>query len=198
MNAIFLHRPDGTATKWSMCSECGRVDAPGNFDLSQKCCTCYDCGQPLPKDERVPYYSKGGNALYHRACELARRSKRDAEVLEKAELVVGYDGPVYLEGVGCGSYGDGFFSDVHELSEHLDFHEGDQPLFAFCCTSRALHLDLEAILQDAMAELYEDCADAMSGLEELEAAVGAFNAANASVLTCYPDHKRKVAIPRCS
>jgi hypothetical protein len=206
MNAIFLHRPDGTATKWSMCSECGRVDAPGNFDLSQKCCTCYDCGQPLPKDERTPYYSKGGNVLYHRACELALRSKRDAEVLEKAELVVGYDGPVYIEGgVGRGSYGDGFFSDVHELSEHLDFHEGDQPLFAFCCTSRAIHLDLETILQDATEEMYEDCADALSGVDELlsgvdelVAAVDAFNAANASVLTWDPDHKRKVAIPRCS
>ena len=97
MNAIYLHLPDGSPTKWSMCTECRIVAAPGNFDLSQKCCTCYDCGEPLPKDQRTPYAEGKGKALYHRECEQKRRAKRDMEILEKAELVTGYDGPVYFE-----------------------------------------------------------------------------------------------------
>ena len=195
MNAIYLHLPDGTATKWSMCSECHTVASPGNFDLSQKCCTCYDCGEPLPKDERVPYATAKGKSLYHRECERKRRMKLDAEKLEKAELVADYEGPVYLDGVGNGSFGEGFFSDVQELSEHLDFNEGERPLFAHCCTARGFSIDLDSILESATEEMYEDCGDDLSGVDELQAAVNAFNKANDSIKTWDPDYKRKVAIP---
>jgi hypothetical protein len=197
MNAIYLHLhlPDGIATKWSMCSECHTVAAPGNFDLSQKCCTCYDCGEPLPKDERTPYADGTGRSLYHRACEQKRRTARKAEILEEAELVVGYDGPVYLDGVGKGSFGDGFFSDAQELSEHLDFSEGERPLFAHCCTPRGLSIDLDSILENATEEMYEDCRDDLNGVDELQSAVNAFNVANESIRTWDPDYKHKVAIP---
>lgn len=195
MNSIYLHLPDGTPTKWSMCGECRRVSAPGNHDLSEKCCICYDCGKPLAKDERVPYVTGNGNALYHRDCERKRRMEREADVLDKAELVTGYDGPVYLDGVGNGSYGDGFFCDVNELSEHLDFHEGERPLFAHCCTQRGLNIDLNQILESATEEMHESCYDDLDGVEELQAAMDAFNKANESVRTWDPDYKRKVAIP---
>jgi hypothetical protein len=195
MNAIYLHLPDGTPTKWSMCSECNTVAAPGNFDLSQKCCTCYDCGEPLPKDERIPYVTGSGKSLYHRECERKRRAARDAEVLEKAELVTDYDGPVYLEGVGRGSYGDAFFETAQELSEHLDFHEGERPLFAHCCTARGLSIDLDTVLENATEEMYDDCRDDLDGVDVLQSAVDAFNAANESIRTWDPDYKRKVAIP---
>src|SRR6185437_4591076 len=134
MNAVFLHLPDGTPTKWSMCSECGTVASPGNFDLSEKCCTCYDCGKPLPKDERIPYADGSGRSLYHRKCEQARRMKRDAEALDAAELVRDYDGPVYCDG-RRGSYGDGYFESVMELAEDLDMDDdqSSRPEFAFCC-----------------------------------------------------------------
>ena len=194
MNAIYLHLPDGTPTKWSMCSECHMVAAPGNFDLSEKCCSCYDCGLPLPKDERIPYATSGGRSLYHRECERLRRMKHDGDTLDKAELVTDYSGPVYLDGVGNGSYGDGYFANAQELSEHLDFHEGDRPLFAHTCTSRGLSIDLDSILENATEEMYEDCRDDLDGVEELQAAVDAFNKANESVQTWDADYKRKVAI----
>lgn len=195
MNAVYLHLPDGTATKWSMCSECHTVDAPGNYDLSEKCCTCYDCGKPLPKDERAPYADGKGKSLYHRECERKRRMARDADILEEAELITDYAGPVYLGGVGRGSFGDDFFSDVNELSEHLDFHDGERPLFAHCCTQRGLNIDLDSILEGVTEEMYEDCHDDLNGLEELRAAVEAFNKANESIQAWDPDYKRKVAIP---
>jgi hypothetical protein len=121
--------------------------------------------------------------------------KHDAEVLDKAELIDDYDGPVYLDRVGNGSYGDGFFSDVHELSEHLDFHEGDRPLFAHCCKERGFSIDLDSVLENAAQEMYEDIADDIEGVSELQNAVDAFNKANSSLKTWDPDYKRKVAIP---
>jgi hypothetical protein len=195
MNAIYLHLPDGTETKWSMCSECHTVAAPGNYDLSAKCCTCYDCGLPLPKDERIPYATGKGKALYHRECERKRRAAREAEILENAVLVTDYDGPVYLDGVGSGSYGDGYFADVYELSEHLDNYEGERPLFANCCEERGFSINLDSILESATEEMHEDCMDDLVGVEELGAAIRAFNEANKSIRAWDPDYKRKVAIP---
>lgn len=195
MNAIFLHLPDGTPTKWSMCSECKRVAAPGNLDISERCCTCTGCGEPLPPNERTPYSTAHGSKMYHDKCEQERRMRHDAEVLEKAVLVTDYGGPVYLDRVGNGSYGDGYFADVEELSEHLDFHDGERPLFAHCCTSRGFNIDLDQILENATEEMFEDCYDHLSGVDELSEAVDAFNKVNESVFCWDADYKRKVAIP---
>lgn len=197
MNAIYLHKPDGTATKWSMCSECGQVACPGNFDISERCCTCYDCGKPLPKDERIRYAEGKGYSLYHRECERQRYQKRMAEQLEKAELVADYDGPVCFEG-RHGSYGDGYFSDVHELAESLDDDEDQsfRPAFAFCCKEVPFRmLDVSNMLESACEEMDEDAAERLTGIEELEAAVAKFNEANKGVIAWYEDRKRKVRIP---
>ena len=195
MNAHYLHLPDGTPTEWSQCGVCHSVAAPGNFDLSEKCCTCYDCGKPLAKDEKIPYGDgKGNRSLYHRACEERLRSEREAARLEKAELVADYNGPVYCEG-WRGSFGDGYFSDVAELEETLDDAEGpNRPEFVHCCTSRGISIDLSRILESATEESYEDCSDDLSGVDELQAAVDAFNKANESVKTWDVDYKRKVVV----
>lgn len=199
MNAIYLHKPDGTPTKWSMCTECGTVASPGNFDISQKCCTCYDCGLPLPKDERVPYVEGKGKALYHRECERQRRAKREAEQLEKAELIADYTGPVYFEG-GHGSFGDSYFTDVDELAEWLDDQdEEDQssrPAFAFCCTEYPFPaINLQGILESACDDMDDDVYDRLDGIQELEAACIAFTEANKDVVSWYEDRKHKVEIP---
>src|SRR5690348_14157623 len=112
-------------------------------------------------------------------------------MLEQAELVTGYTGPVYLDGVGRGSFGDGFFSDAQEPSEHLDLQEGERPRFAHCCTPRGLSIDLDSILENATEEMYDDCRDDLNGVDELQTAVYAFNAANESIRTWDPDYKRK-------
>jgi hypothetical protein len=197
MNAIFLHLPDGTPTKWSMCSECHTVAAPGNFDLSEKCCTCYHCGNPLSKDEKIPYATAGGGrSLYHRTCEAMLRMKAAADALEKAELITNYDGPVYCEG-RRGSYGDGYFANVDELAEDLDDEEdqSDRPEFAFCCESTSVSIDADQILENATEEMYDDAYDDLEGVEDFRKAVAAFNKANESVVSYYEDTKHKVAVP---
>lgn len=199
MNAIYLHLPDGTPTKWSMCTECNTVARPGNFDISEKCCTCYDCGLPLPKDERIPYAEGKGKSLYHRACEEKRRHAHEAEQLEAAELVPDYDGPVYCEGVPGGSFGDGYFCDVNELAETLDDEEyqSGRPEFAFCCTEHPFpSINVSGLLESALYDMDDDAYERLDGIEDLEAACVAFTEANKGVISWYEDRKHKVAVPK--
>jgi hypothetical protein len=197
MNAIYLHRPDGTPTKWSMCQECKTVAAPGNYDLSEKCCTCYDCGLPLPKDERIPYAEGKGKALYHRKCEEERSAKREAEQLEKAELIPDYTGPVHCDGVR-GGWGEGYFPDVNELAETLDNEEdqSSRPEFVFCCTEVPFRrIDLDWVIENCSQDMDEDAAERLEGLGDLEKALIAFYEANKESGSWMEDRKHKVAVP---
>ena len=197
MNAIYLHLPDGTKTGWLMCQECGSVFSPGNPDVAQKCCTCYDCGAPLPKDQRIPWVEGKGKALYHTECQLKRRREIEAEQLKKAELVPDYDGPVYCEGVPGGSFGDGYFCDVNELAETLDDQEDQsgRPEFAFCCTEHAFpSINLQSILESACDDMDDDAYERLEGVEDLEKACAAFTEAN-KVISWDWDRKHKVAVP---
>jgi len=197
MNAIFLHLPDGTPTQWSMCSECYTVAAPGNYDLSEKCCTCYECGLPLAKDERVKYANGSGYALYHRKCERLRHMRLELEALERAELVIDYDGPVYCEG-RSGSYGNGYFENVMELAEDLDMddNQSSRPEFAFCCKEIPFRgADAQSLIESALEDLDEDAGDRLEGLEELEKACAVFNEANKGLISWHEDRKRKVSVP---
>ena len=76
MNAYYLLKPDGTESDASQCSVCHSIaNGRGNFDIMQKCCTCYTCGLPLSPEE------KKSNSLYHRTCEDASRQKRTASII---------------------------------------------------------------------------------------------------------------------
>lgn len=201
MNAYYLHKPDGTQTNVSICGECGKLArGKSNFYISVKCCTCFDCGHPLGEDER----RFENRRLYHRKCENKRRTERDAERLEKAGLLEDYDGPVYADGYGHGSYGDGYFADVAEFIDHFESRysvdeSADWPEFVYCCTATPVAgLDLDSILashcEDAFEDAFEDARDSLTGVEELQIAVNTFNARNANVLSYSPDYSRKVAV----
>lgn len=190
MNAYYLHKPDGTKTDLSACGVCGKL-ARGvtNFDLSERCCTCYGCGLPLDEHER----KYANTNLYHRECENKRRSEREAARLDKAAEVTDYDGPVFCDG-RHGSYGDGYFENADELAESYDSDEGI-PEFAYCCQSTPVaSLDLDSILESHCDEAFEDAVDHLLGVDDLRAAVEIFNKLNAGVVSWYPDYAHKVRI----
>lgn len=180
-----------------MCGVCGTVAAPGNFDLSQKCCTCYECGEPLAANERVKWATGKGYSLYHDACQRKRHVEIVEAQLEKAKVVESYNGPVYFEG-HAGSYGDSYFENVDELSEYLDDMEGQssRPEFAFCCEAVGFKApDLDSLLRSATEEMDEDAYERLEGIEELEKAIAIFVLANAGVHSYMEDRKHKVRIP---
>jgi hypothetical protein len=87
MNAYYLHKPDGTQTDYSVCGVCGQLArGVSNFDISQKCCTCYECGKPLGDEKHA------SNTLYHAECDRKRRDELERKLLEGAALVEGYAG----------------------------------------------------------------------------------------------------------
>lgn len=194
MEAIFLKRPDGTETDISICGKCGSpARGRTNFDVSERCCTCWECSGELTTEERQCGH-------YHKACDKKRRAIIEMKRLEKATLVEDYDGPVYCEGVPGGSYGDGYFADVQELADMLDDGDVDESIvreeFAYCCTSSPVAgLDVDSILESATEESFEDAIDHLVGVDELRAAVEAFNEANKAVLSWDSDYSRKVRIP---
>ena len=176
------------------CVRCvGGLPSPSNLDLSEKCCTCYDCGKLLSQTERVPYAVGTSSLLYHSECEQRLRERRKAEALEHAELVLDYDGPVYFDGL-TGSYGEGYFENVGELADRLHgVHE--KPEFVFCCQRTTFSIDLDKILESACEDMHEDASDGLIGIEALRAAVHIFNEQNSSVVSFYEDRSRKVAVP---
>lgn len=195
MNAYYLHKPDGTPTDLSTCGVCGKLARGAtNFDISERCCTCYDCGLPLSGDER----RFANTCLYHRACDDKRRTEREAARLDKAELVSDYDGPVYADGYGGGSYGEAYFADIDEFAEAAEdaLEEGVHlPDFVHCCKSRPVAgLDLGRILESHCEDAFEDAFDHLNGVDELQTAVDAFNTLNAGVLSWEPDYSRKVRV----
>jgi hypothetical protein len=186
MNAYYLHKPDGTASAISMCGACGRLST--DFGISEKCCTCHGCGQPRE-------HPRTGDTFICGPCERKRRADREAAAMEKAVLAPGYAGPVFYEGL-TGSYGDGCFSDVEELAERLGDGDSELPEFAFCCKALPYcRLNLEQIVESACEETEVDEAPDLVGIEELQAAVDAFNTANARQIVWVEDRSRKVAMP---
>lgn len=189
MNAIELHKPDGTPTGWTMCGVCGEVARPENRDLTEKCCACYRCGLPLTQIE------KRCHSIYHVSCERMGCAEAEEVRLEGAVEVTDYEGPVYLEGIGRGTFGEGCFSDIHELVESLD-PERKRPEFAYCCqTASFLGIDARGIYEDAATDMFEDAVEHFNGTDQFEMAVDAFNEANEGLVSWHADFSRKVRIP---
>lgn len=191
MNAYYLHKPDGTATEWSACGKCGMPAAPGNYDLSVGCCACRECKQPLNDSEIASRLN------YHPTCEKEMTTRHEAERLEAAEIVDDYEGPVYLPGVGTGSFGEGYFSDMGELARHLQSRTDIGPFeFAYCCESTvACVLDVDDILESATEGAFEEAKEHLNSVEELERCVEIFNTINGGLLSWDWDPKRKIRIP---
>ena len=187
MNAVFLNKPDGTPTDISICGKCGApARRKANFDISEKCCTCWECGREL--DRAAVSYGH-----YHPECDRDRRSRIDTARLEKAVLVDDYKGAVALDSDWpSGGWGDGYFESIDVLRDCLE--EGDDIEFAYCCTPTYPHLDADQILQSCCEELHEGAAESLDGEEEFYAACDAFNKANAGTVTWNIDYSRKVRV----
>lgn len=189
MNAYFLCLPDGIQTSYSACGICGKLAL--SKEVSEKCCTCLECGKPLSSEDR-----KVTACLYHRPCERERNAKIDRYRLEKAEILDDYSGPVYFEGL-TGSYGDGYFEDVDELAETLnDESDLEYPEFAHTCVKNGIYLDIGSVLENLTSDMFEDAMESLSGVDELNAAVAAFNKANSDFSSWEVDYKHKVALSK--
>ena len=186
MNSFNLYKPcyGGFApTRVYACGKCGHVKSS---DVeAESCCRPSIC--PCGKNPNDPGWT---------LCNDCRRSKeieRERARFEKAEKVTAWDGPVYLEGAG-----NEFFSDLEEFlqwwqDEAVDW-DGEPPAYVWTCHVRnTVSADVSDITEHI--EWPEGMEDAeLKGLDELRAAVDAFNAANAEFKSWEPNYKRALIL----
>lgn len=181
--AVELFLSDGKPAGVWFCSGChivARTQAE-----AQRCCNtpCTLCGKRLDDKRRTA----------HPECIEARRTAREADQRAKAEVVTDYDGWVYCEGWGK----DGYLSSLDELLDEIadDGAEKDRPSYAWACKEQPFNkLDAEECFERVTDDSFEGAYDQLSGMDELRAAVDAFNAANVGLISYVPDYSRVVLV----
>jgi hypothetical protein len=187
MNAVELFHADGKSAAIYYCAICRNVAK--TKDDADKCCQPYHCDTCGKVTER-----------YHMRCSECQWEairKRDAERLEKATKLDGWEGPVFHPEI---SYNNGYFRNLEEL---LDWAEcGEEATifqnikFVFLCNSFPFHADMDSMMNDACENMYEDFdADDLNGTIELMEAVEQFNEANKQFERWEPDYTRAIAVP---
>lgn len=186
MNAYYLHRPDGTQTTAAACGTCHGIHL--SIETAERCCLCTFCKTLLGNNET-------GIAGIHTQCRNTRDQQSEERAFALAEPVTDYDGPLFCEAAGSGSFGDGYFADLDELYESLeDIPVDSWPEFAFCCTGTQFRIDPDHVLEAATENMFEDAYDHLDHKEFFVRAVEVFNELNKSVISYEPDYKHKIAI----
>lgn len=188
MNPINLLLPDGTPSKVWACGECKMTRA--DQEHAEKCCTlvpCKFCGKATDKKFRASYLTEACDP-----CRTIEGSRKGAERLEKAEKLDDWDGWVWDE--------HDYYPSLDDYVEHLecDHDELDEwPDWVYVAESRpGVVLKAEQILENACDDGYDDMMDDLKGEAEFEAAIKAFNEANATLLVYDGDWSRAVRVPK--
>ena len=172
-NPLNLFTGDGNRISACLCDACHRIWE--SADSAERCCKCSYCGGSC--DWR--------KSTSHPECFKTALDSSATNQMAKAAVVEDYDGPFM--------YDYRYFSDADELVEYLEADDQPVPEFVFAAWYSKPELDLESILQDLQENhMHEDWEPL--ACKDLEAAVKAWNVANAENGTWYEDDTRKVRI----
>lgn len=191
MNATELFLADGRSAGIFFCAECRNVKRTETE--AAECCApdkCSYCGTEIPRKN------------YRTACPdciEAKEREKEAARFAAAEKVEQWDNEwIFSEGHGNGG---GFFSELDGLREWIE-EEADEgtemPGYVWTCekipfASVSIQEITERIADSVDA--YEDFdVDDLYGLNELEAALEAFNRANESVMSYRCNYKRALLV----
>lgn len=191
MNAIQLIRPDSgqPADMWA-CGKCNRLCQCK--EVVETCCSpCRTCGKP-PKPTGM------GTCWECRSNEFAASERvRLANLASKAKRDPEWSGWVFSDEYSGGS--DGFFDSPEEFMEQLnDDIDRDpdlgRPEFVWATVSRPIvNIGVDDVLGLITEDRPENWDESdLNGVDELKAAIDAFNAANPALMY-EPD--RKVIVP---
>ena len=187
--AIELYKKleDGSmaATGIFYCSECRVVHATES--QAQRChgetlCACGEkiedrYGDLCPKCRTKKWKDEG--------------STREAARFEKATKIseADYKGEmVYLD--------DRYFSDVEDAID--DYLPGQEPEYVWACKDQGVPFaNTESIYENLLENMWEDAdVSDLNGVDELEAAVKAFNEANRSITVFVPDYSTAILVEK--
>ncbi len=185
--AIELYHKDGRSAGVFYCSECRIV-----HKTEQEAAACHgerlcDCGKKMDWNER---FCAKCSACRQKDFEEKERAKeleryRDARLITEAE----YDGGMIYSG-------DRYYDSVEDLIEHCEAYETPIPVYVWACKNVGLPLvDISDITDRLIEEGWEDMDESdLYGVDELNAAIDAFNEANRDVAVYQADYSTAIKL----
>jgi hypothetical protein len=187
MSAIELFKADGKSAEVFYCSQCRivhRTQEEAEFCHGERICAC---GKKIESIHSRQIKCSDCDGLEWKEKE----RKREAERFEAAIKIkaADYSG----EHVYCG---DSYYDSVDEAIDQ--FLEGQEPDYIWACQDKSLPtVDLEDITCNLIDNMWEDADTSdLNGIDELEAALTAFNEANKSIRMWEPDYSTAILIEK--
>ena len=176
MNAKELFLKDGKSAGVYYCLKCKLVHKL--IESAEECCKpykCQDCGKVAPR--------------YHVRCKQCANIHTENVRFQLAEKLTSFDGEVY--------FGDTFYPDLDYVMDELS---EDPPEYVWATKP----VNFVSIRTDRITEMavdedeaYEDFdCDEILGVDELTAAIEAFNLANKHHVSYVPDYTKAVIIDK--
>jgi hypothetical protein len=184
MAAIELFKQDGAAAGIFYCSECkivSRTQEEAEWCHGEKLCAC---GKKITQGY---FQRKCGD------CDgIEWKEKQRQKESERFEAATKIKASEYSgEHVMCG---DEFYESVEEAIDQ--FLEGQEPEYVWACRDHGLPIvDVEDVISNLLDNMWDDADTSdLYGLNELEAALKAFNEANKSIRIWEPDYSTAVLV----
>lgn len=187
MSAIPLFHEDGKPAGVWYCSECRTVGPTAEY--AERChgtLACKTCGEPIESSRRSAY-----NICSE--CEekawRERQAAKEADRFEKAKKITAAEWPGWVYREGCGGE---YFREVEDVIERMqDDSEGaDPPRYVWAAKDVGVSkVDIDDVVSNILDNGWEDMElSDLNGVAEMEAAIDAFNEANASIEVYLPDY----------
>ncbi|HRH31971.1 MAG TPA: hypothetical protein PLK06_01470 [bacterium] len=180
----------------------------GEFDYEESAAevtvkgwACRQCHRWFGKDEHmarwccaktIPCECGGrivGSWASCKDCRDRKEAAKKHELFANAVKLTEWEGPIYVDGV---THNEGFFENVEEYLDLLVWNADlEIPDFVWVCDSMPMNLlSASEIAENACEDLFEDAADQVKGLEDLQSALDEFFDVNSSLVGWHPNHKK--------
>ena len=186
MSAIELYKQDGTTAGIFYCSECRIVHLTkeeAEFCHGERICACGKKIESIHSRQ-----SKCGDCDNLEWRE--KMHKQEAERFEKSKKIT--EAEYTGDHVYCG---DEYYDSVEDAIDQYD--ERQEPEYVWACQDKKLPtVDLEDVTCNLIDNMWDDAGTSdLNGIEELEAALKAFNEANESIQLWEPDYSTAILVP---
>lgn len=181
--AVELYKKDGSPAGVFYCSEC-RVVFPDQLQAEN----CHG--------ERLCACGKKIEMRYHKSCsdceykqDRERLAAKELERFEKAKKITPaeYTGEWVFDA-------DQYYASIEEALDR--YLEGQEPEYVWACQNAGLpRASSDGIIEHLLDNAWEDAdASDLNGVDELNAAIEAFNKANASIAVYLPDYTTAILV----
>ena len=184
MSAVELYKQDGKPAGVYFCEACRIVYAKkedAEWCHGERLCVC---GKKITRGYR------------QRTCsDCDSKAWKEKERLKESERFVAAKKITEEEYQGDHVYcGDQYYDSVEDAIDQ--FLEGQEPEYVWACRTHGLpKVDLEDVTTNLMDNMWDDADTSdLNGLDELEAALDAFNKANESIQLWEPDYTTAILV----